>query len=274
LYGADFSSARDFFYLSAILSGAAVGFFFSFYKKRLRYGQRERRVTAGVWLLSAAALTAPAAFILTDGYVITESGILIAAVCLMAASVLAVLLPEIVLFPVIVAGGVCVVFAAYMFLRYPKIYAGIPVTRVVLDASDSILIEPEYPRFTPAKNNSFAGERPQVRYKNYYSKAHPFTLEYSAAVVTINRIVPLIGGQQRCILTGLNLVDDRQLRLKLYFPSFMEDALTSALLLYGGSLMNARRIFNQIELNNMDLKTRYTIYFDGKQLYSAAGPPG
>ena len=67
MYSGDFSSVRDFFYLSAILLGAAAGFFLGFYKRGLRYGQKENRVTAGFWLLSAAVLAGIAAFILSGG---------------------------------------------------------------------------------------------------------------------------------------------------------------------------------------------------------------
>jgi hypothetical protein len=83
-------------------------------------------------------------------------------------------------------------------------------------------------------------------------------------------MVPLIGGQRRCILTGLNLVDDRRLRLRLYSTSFPEDALISSLLLYDGFLVNAQNFFNQIELNNLELNTEYTIYFDSRNLSSSA----
>lgn len=270
MYSGDFSSARDFFYLSAILLGAAAGFFFSFYKKGLRYGQKEKRVTAGFWLLSAAVLAALAAFVLPGGEALQERGFLIVAACMMAAGCLAVLLPEIFLFPVIVISGVCVVFAAYIFLRYPEVYSRIPVTRIALGAADTIFIEPEYPKFTLTNNNLFAGDKARIQYKNYYDKAHPFMLEYTAVMVTINRIVPLIGGQRRCILTGLNLVDDRRLRLRLYIPSFPEDALISSLFLYDGSLISAQSFFNQIELNNLEPHTKYTIYFDGRNLSSSA----
>jgi hypothetical protein len=271
LYAGDFSSARDFFYLSAILAGAAVGFFFSFYKKSLRYGQKEKRVTAGFWLLSAAVLSAAAAFIL-DGVDLIQGNDLfndffIVAGCMMAAGLLAALLPEIFLFPVIVTSGICLVFAAYIFLRYPQIYGRIPVTRVALAAADTILLEPEYPKFKLTGNSLFAGNRPQAQYKNYYSEAHPFTFEYAAMLVTVNRLVPLIGGQQRCILTNLNLLDDRRLRLKLYLPSFPEDAAISSLLLYDGSLVSARSFFDQIELQNLEPYARYTIYFDGGDIY-------
>ncbi|MDR2342952.1 MAG: hypothetical protein LBD86_00290 [Spirochaetaceae bacterium] len=269
MYPGDFSSARDFFYLSAILAGTALGFFFSFYKKGLRRGQKENRVTAGFWLLPAAVLSAVVAFILAGGELLRESGLLTVAGCLAAAGILSVLLPEAFLFPVIVTSGICVVFAAYIFLRYPGIYAGVPVTRVALDAADTILIEPEYPKFT-SSNKFFSDGSPRPRYKNYYSKAHPFTLEYTAVIVTVNRMTPLIGGQQRCILTGLNLVDDRHLRLKLYFPAFLEDIVIGSLLLYDGPFVEVRSFLRQIDLNNLDLYSGYTVYFDGSRLYTAA----
>jgi hypothetical protein len=267
LYAGDFSSARDFFYLSAILAGAAAGLFFSFYKKNLRYGQKEKRVTAGFWLLSAAVLSAAAAFILDGEGLIQESDFFIVAGCMMAAGLLAALLPEAFLFPVIVACGICVVFAGYIFLRYPQIYVSIPVTRVALTDADTILLEPEYPKFTLKGNRLFAGTRPRAQYKNYYSEAHPFTFEYAAVIVTVNRLVPLIGGQRRCILLNLNLVDDRRLRLKLYLPSFPEDAAISSLFLYNGSLVSTRSFFDQIELKNLEPRARYTICFDGRSLY-------
>ena len=270
MYSGDFSSVRDFFYLSAILLGAAAGFFLGFYKRGLRYGQKENRVTAGFWLLSAAVLAGIAAFILSGGEVLRERDILIMAACMMAAGCLAVLLPETFLFPVIVVSGVCIVFAAHIFLRYPNVYSRIPVTRIALGAADTILIEPEYPKFTLTNNNLFTGDKARIRYKNYYDKVHPFTLEYTAVMVTINRIVPLIGGQRRCILTGLNLVDDRRLRLRLYLPSFPEDALIRSLFLYDGLLISTQSFSNQIGLNNLELHTEYTIYFDGMNLSSTA----
>jgi hypothetical protein len=261
LYADNFYSARDFFYLAGILLGLAAGLFFSVFKKKLNFGQKERRVTAGFWLLSAAIPSAAAAFILSGMELVQDRGILIIACCMMTAGIFAALFPTTFLFPIITAGGLCSVLIAFIFLRYPLISDGMPVTRVYLGSPDTIFIEPEYPKFTLA--NKVSGGGPRTKYKNYYNSAHPFTFEYAAAAVTINRVIPLIGGQRRSILMALNLVDDRLLRLKLYVPSRLEEASIDSLLLYGASPADARSFLVHIELNDLEPHTNYTIYFDG-----------
>jgi hypothetical protein len=261
LYADNFYYARDFFYLAGILLGLAVGLFFSFFKKSLNFGQKERRVTAAFWLLSAVVTAAAAAFILSGPELVQNESILITACFIMTAGIFAALFPKTFLFPVIAAGGFCVVIIAFIFLRYPRISDGMPVTRVSRSSTDAIFIEPEYPKFTLA--NKISGGGPRIKYKNYYNSARPYTFEYAAAAVTIDRVIPLIGGQRRSILTALNLVDDRLLRLKLYVPSRLEEAFIDLLFLYGASPLDARRFFARIELNDLEPYTTYTIYFDG-----------
>jgi hypothetical protein len=186
----------------------------------------------------------------------------------MAAGILSALFPKTFLFPVITASGVCAVLTALVFLRYPRIPGGIPVTRVSLSSTDTILIEPEYPKFTLA--NKISGN-PRAKYKNYYNSARPFTFEYAAADVTVNRAIPLIGGQRRSVLMELNLIDDRLLRLKLYAPSFLEEALTASLLSYNVSPANANTFFARIVLNDLEPYTNYTIYFDGRSETARGG---
>ncbi|MDR2097921.1 MAG: hypothetical protein LBP37_05310 [Spirochaetaceae bacterium] len=270
MHAADFDFARDFLYLAGILLGAAIGLFFNFYKKKLNFGQKERRITAGFWLLSFAGIGAAAAFILSGGNILHDRDVLIISGCMMAAGIFAALFPESFLFPLIVLSGVCAVFIAFVFLRYPQLSGSIPVTRLFLDSPNTISIEPIYPKFK--LTNSLSGASPQARYKNYYNSARPFTMECAAAVVTVNPVIPVIGGQRRCILTALNLVDDRLPRLKLYVPSSFEEAFTSSPLLYGASLVNTRSCFAEIKLNGLEPYTAYTICLDGKTVDRSVDP--
>jgi hypothetical protein len=269
LYADDFYLARDFFYLAGIFLGLAVGLFLSFFKKSLTFGQKERRVTAGFWLLSAAVPPAAAAFVISGPALARDREILIIACCVMAAGIFAALFPKTFLFPVITASGICAVLTAVIFLRYPRISDGIPVTRVSLSSTDTILIEPEYPKFTIA--NKISGGSPRAKYKNYYNSARPFTFEYAAADITVNRAIPLIGGQRRSVLMALNLIDDRLLRLKLYAPSFLEEALTASLLSNNVSPIGANSFFARIVLNDLEPHTNYTIYFDGRNETTLGG---
>jgi hypothetical protein len=263
LHSENFSYARDFLYLAGILLGISAGFFLSFFKKSLSRGQKERRLTAGICILSAVLLSSAASFILSNGAVLRDEGLIIATLCVMAIGVFVALFPEIFLLPLIIPGGICVALASYLFLRYPQAGSFVPVTRLTLPASDTIMIEPEYPKFALANYNkivNFVDAPPQ--YKNYYNKDRPFTLEYSAIVLTVNRLTPFIGGQQRSVLLGLNLIDARGLRLKLYNTPRLEDSFVSYLLLHNQPFINAQSFFDKMKLNDLEPHTDYTVYFD------------
>jgi hypothetical protein len=270
----DFFSARDFLYLSGILLGAAIGLLFSFYKRSLTRGQKERRLTAGIYVLSAAFSAAAVSIVSSNGLLFYDSGLLTAALCVTAAGFLAVLLPEIFLLPLIVPAGICAALAACFFLRYPQTGNSIVLTRISLPARDTIIIEPEYPKFIPVNYYNIINSRsvrPHSQYRNYYNKERPFTLEYFALIVTINRLIPFIGGQQRCILTGLNLVDYSFLRLKLYDPPLLEETAVGAL--KDIPFINARIFSAQMELNDLEPYINYTIFFNGKTGSDASGEP-
>jgi hypothetical protein len=259
-----FSWSRDFLYLTGILLGISAGLFLNYFKKRLSRAQKNRRITAGIFIISAAFLSAASAVILSNGDILRDSAVLIAACCIMTAGIPAMLFPEIFLFPVIVLSGVCVILTSYIFLRYPQISGSVTITEIAR-TEDTILIKPEYPKFARNYNKSIDSSR--ARYENYYNNARPFTLEYSSAIVTINRLTPLIGGQRRCVLRSLNLVDDKMLRLRLYFPSYLEDIVINSLLLYDGVLITVKSFFSQTELSGFEPYTNYRICFDGTEIY-------
>jgi hypothetical protein len=250
--------------LTGILLGISAGLFLSFYKKTLRYSQKERRLTAGIYVLSTSFLAAAVSFILSgSGVSLYDGGLIIAASCFIMIGSLAVLFPKIFLFPLIIPAGLCIVFTAYLFLRHPQAGRGIIVTRIALPVRDTIVIQPEYPKLASINyNKTINSVDTPPEYKNYYNIDHPFTLEYAAVVITVNRLIPFIGGERRSVLLGLNLADDRGLRLKLYTPSFLEDRFTAYLPAYNFSFINAQRFFGQMKLNDLELYGRYTIYFD------------
>jgi hypothetical protein len=250
--------------LTGILLGISAGLFLSFYKKSLRYSQKERRLTAGIYVLSTSFLAAAVSFILFgNGASLYDRGIIIAASCFIIIGTLAVLFPKIFLFPLIIPAGLCIVLTAYLFLRYPLTGSGVIVTRIMLPVRDTIVIKPEYPKLASINYNKIINsvDAPH-KYKNYYNIDHPFTLEYTALVITANYLIPFIGGERRSVLLGLNLVDDNNLRLKLYTPSFLDDTFAAYLPAYNFLLMNAQRFFGQMKLNDLELYRNYTIYFD------------
>jgi hypothetical protein len=263
LYPENLSYGRDFLYLAGALLGVSAGLFLSLCKKRFRRGQKERRLTACICVLSPAFLSAAAAFVFSNAAILHDSGLLIAAACVTAAGLLAALFPEFFVPPLLVSSGACVVLAACLFLRYPHAGRGVPVTRIALPLHDTIVIEPRYPDFTPANYNKAAAPasmRPQ--YENYYNQARPFTLEYSAVAITMNHLIPIIGGQRRCVLLGLNLVDDRALRLKLYAPQLLEETLVAALLSGKIAFMDSKSFFAKMTLDDLELGADYKVYFD------------
>jgi hypothetical protein len=209
-------------------------------------------------------LAAAVSFILFgNGVLLYDCGIIIAVSCFIIIGTLAVLFPKIFLFPLIIPAGLCIVLTAYLFLRYPQTGSGIIVTRITLPVRDTIVIRPEYPKLASANYNKIINSvDAPPKYKNYYNIDHPVTLEYAAVVITANRLIPFIGGERRSVLLGLNLVDDRNLRLKLYTPPFLDYTFADYLLTYNFSLMNAQRFFSQMKLNDLELYGRYTIYFD------------
>jgi hypothetical protein len=260
----NFSSVRDLMYLAGLLAGLALGFFFSFSKKLPRRRQKDSHVTLGIFILSAALIAASASLVLSKGMVIYDGSLLRAACFTLAIGLLAALLPEIFLFPIVIIGGVCVVLTAYLFLRHPQPGGVIVVAKVIPDSSGALFIEPEYPKTTLTGHNLTVNS---ANSRTISITGQPFTLEYKAALVTLNRLIPLVGGQQRYIPAVLNLVDSNFMRIRLYRQTFLEEAFTNLLFWYTGPLVDTRHLFAQTELTEMAADTKHILYFDGIALY-------
>jgi hypothetical protein len=233
LYYDNFSATRDFLYLAGILFGLAAGLFLSRCKKPLRRHQRENRITAGLCVLSAAVMAAAIALVLSGGLVIYDGALLIAACCAAVAGLLAVLLPGVFLFPAVILGGLIVAFAACFFLRYPPADSGATEAGQALYSGGGLYIEPEYPKLSLA---------PLAAYETPASNDRPAALEYTAAIVTASRLVPLLVVRQRRIIMSVRLAGSQSRHTELYRSSSLEEAFVGFLLARGGPLMNARLV--------------------------------
>jgi hypothetical protein len=262
-----FSSVRDLLYLAGFLTGFALGFFICSRKKRRSRAQKEWRVTAGIFAMSAALLIIGGVFVLSGGMVIYDYSLLTAACCAAVIGFFAVLFPGIVLFPALILSGVYIALAGYLFLRHPRQGGDITVAKITPDSGGGFVIEAEYP------------EQRLTKYKTYGSVnsaplpvgSRSFRLEYTIALVTPNRLIPLAGGQRRYIPAALYLVDSNFMHIRLYRQTFLEEAFTNVLFRYNGPLITARRLLTRTELTGMSPRTNHIIQFDGVTLQKKSG---
>jgi hypothetical protein len=108
------SFTRNFLYLAGTLFGFAIGLLFSAHSKRLRQSQKERRVTTGLYVLSAVIAAAATAIVLSGGIVIYDGALLIATCCAAVIGFLSALFPVTFLFPLVILGGFLIVLTSIL----------------------------------------------------------------------------------------------------------------------------------------------------------------
>ena len=194
----NFALSRDMFYISGAAAGLALGCFFSLLKHGLSAQARNRRIVLALLLLSVMIAGWAVSVIVSKAAIFKETGVIVVAGVLAALFVLTVFFPRAAAYPLILLGGLCAVGMGYVCMRFPPLIdqpltqeplALVSVTGNTDDADkdgDVIVIKAPIPALN-------------IRISDTVSY-----MQFSAAVIDINRLYPVAGGKKRIVLTEIS----------------------------------------------------------------------
>ncbi|MDR1949047.1 MAG: hypothetical protein LBQ38_06630 [Spirochaetaceae bacterium] len=185
-----FPVSRDFLYLGAALGGLCLACVVVLVRVRGSKKTRNRIITLGLCLLSAAIAALMPALIRSGGKVFLVKPLLLAAAAGALLFALAGSFPRAFGFPLVLAGGLVVVWLGLAFLRFPPLEdEGRLVTSVYNAGDGSFVLKPPEP--PDSGQNSITID----------DTGSP--LEFTAAVVEFDPLLPVIGGLRRGIVTEI-----------------------------------------------------------------------
>ena len=196
-----YALSRDMLYISAAVTGIALGLLLSTYKKELRL--RNRRITLALLFFSGTIVSIAVSFIASMGEIFKDSAVLITAGIFMGVCALAVCFPRGAAYPLILLGGLVVTWLGLTCLRFPE-YTNSSAVVIAYpensEAGDAYLI-----RFASDARNANAssvisGDTAGIIRIN---GKHPF-LVFSIAVIQIERYFPFAGGSKHGLITGIS----------------------------------------------------------------------
>jgi vacuolar-type H+-ATPase subunit I/STV1 len=114
---ATFATARDMFYVSALLMGLALGFALRILKKGKH---RSVLITGVLYLFSLAVLVTTFVLILSRGAVFYDQGLVLIALCIFGLTAICVFFPIPTAFPAIIIAGILAVWIGAAFWRFPR----------------------------------------------------------------------------------------------------------------------------------------------------------
>jgi hypothetical protein len=117
----NFSIARDLLYGGGALTGIALGYILSLFRKPLSIRWRNRRLTLTFFVLSCVLAAFSGAVLVSQGDIFSPDPLFLAVGICVPVFALAVYFPRAVAYPLILAGGLLVVWLGYSFLRFPLI---------------------------------------------------------------------------------------------------------------------------------------------------------
>jgi hypothetical protein len=181
-----FALSRDLLCLAGVLTGATVGYVAGLGKGDTTIRGRNRLITIALVVLSAA-LAAFAGAVIASRAAIFDGVLpfIVPALCVPVFA-LAFRFPRAAGYPLILAGGLLTVWLGYSFLRYPLVKdGGIPLAVLQNDGAGGCLLR------LPAGPADAA-----------LSTVLPLpetgsSVELHAVLVGVNRLYPLIGGEER-----------------------------------------------------------------------------
>ncbi|MDR0624146.1 MAG: hypothetical protein LBG10_06920 [Treponema sp.] len=202
----NFSIARDLLYLSGALTGIALGYMLSLFKRDMGIRSRNRRLTLMFFVFSGALTAFSAAVVSSFGGIFSDRGLFLAAGICVPVFAVAVFFPRTVAYPLILTGGLLAVWLGYSFLRLPLIAEARSPLLYVYHEGDAaysikILTEPGKKEraekiaapAVPVVDRSAAalfqinGSRPPLDFEGLLIRFHPW--------------YPLVGGTERGIVT-------------------------------------------------------------------------
>ena len=194
-----FALSRDLLYLCGVVSGIAVGFLLSLFRKDLGKGSRNRRVTLALVFFSGTVACLAISYIVSMGKIFTIAAVLIMAGIFLIVFALAVRFPRVVAYPLILLGGLALSWLCVFCLRFPAITDAPVLTLSHAEsaaADDMYLIQwaPASPGIDPEDD-----ETSIIQIEGRRSR-----LNFSAAVFTIGQYYPFVGGRKHGLITEIN----------------------------------------------------------------------
>jgi hypothetical protein len=188
----NFAPARDFFYLAAILTGAALGSLFNRWRRRATRSFRDLSLSLCFILLSGAVAALAVSVIRSGGGIFFEKGLYLPLACLGGLSMLALRFPRAAGFPLILLGGLAAVWLGLSWWRLPLLGED-ALLRVTHEASDryAVLVPP---------GRAAEGER-----RLSFGGDESAPLEITLTRLEYHRFIPLIGGEARGLITEIAL---------------------------------------------------------------------
>jgi len=180
-----YSTARDFFYLSALLLGAGLGCILHRFRKKSTTHSKNMSITAGLCFFSGTAAALTAAVIFSDWMILREIPLYHLMGILAVIFILAFRFPGAAGFPLLLVSGIFIVLLASTCLRFPVIDDSGQV-RVTKDGKGLIHVQPVLPN----------GENPVPSF-SFEPSGEDDILEFRSVCISFPPEIPLIGGVSR-----------------------------------------------------------------------------
>jgi hypothetical protein len=189
-----FASSRDFFYLAALLTGAALGSLFNRWRRRATGSFRNLSLSLCFILLSGAVAALAVSLVYSGGGIFVEKGLYLPLTCLGGLSMLALRFPRAAGFPLILLGGLAAVWLGFSWWRLPLLGEE-ALVRVTNEGSARYVVQ------VPGGGTGGPGEERRLSFGGDENTLLWITLTRLA----YHRFIPLIGGEVRGSVTEIAL---------------------------------------------------------------------
>jgi hypothetical protein len=190
----NFAPARDFFYLAAMLAGAALGSLLNRWRRRAAGRFRDFSLSLCFILLSGAVTALALAVVRSRGEIFFEKGLYLPLVCLGGLAMLALRFPRAAGFPFILLGGLAAVWLGLTWWRLPLLGEE-ALVRVTREASGRYVV------LVPPGKGAEPGEERRLS----FGGDEGVSLEIALTRLEYHRFIPLIGGEVRGLVTEVVL---------------------------------------------------------------------
>jgi hypothetical protein len=185
-------AVRDLFYLTALLMGVFAGSLFAAFGRDTTIRRRNRLITFSLCIASAVILSLAGMLIVSGGRILWVRPFLIPGGIGIIMTALAFRFPRAAAFPLFLGCGLFIVWLGYGFLRFPPVGSpGTPLASIHRGPDGTLSI-----RF--AYRTEFNDELKVLTLED--TGGAP---EFSAARIHFDERYPLIGGEDRGLITGI-----------------------------------------------------------------------
>jgi hypothetical protein len=215
-----FSVSRDLLYLASLFTGAGLGCFLAALSS-VRRG-RSGWISAALCFLSCAVAAISGSIILSTGAVFTAFPLFVPAAAFFVTGVLALRFPRAGVVFVFLA-GVFTVFAAAVFLRYPRFVSpdnpagngNLPVMTVQSTGGGILVRKTQRPADRAGSPDSTDSDSAETW--NLAEGSPAESLYFEALAVEANPLYPVFGGEKRGFFTGAGRGEEVFFSVKTFF---------------------------------------------------------